>query len=166
MHRYDVDVDAVVWSGTFLGETPDRMSGPARDLEHHITQCASKFVNAIRFGAVLGSGRQSLTHLVVWACKNVRKPVGAGSRYPHVKLQSQVWMYGTLGMQRHLERKMVVHSNLPAVALLKRVYMCDVGNVKARRQPCSSRPDPASAAGTCELMQRVAPRACSSAPLK
>jgi hypothetical protein len=49
MHRYDVDVDAVVWSGTFLGETPVRMSATTRDHGDQISQCACQLTNTISF---------------------------------------------------------------------------------------------------------------------
>ena len=65
MHRYDVDVDAVVWNGTFLGETPVSMSGLPGILKikspnaHRISRTPS------HLGAVLEYGNASLTRLVV-----------------------------------------------------------------------------------------------------
>lgn len=57
MHRYDVDVDAVMWTGTFLGETPVRISGLLGSLEikrpnaHRDLRTPSPFSSALRFGS-------------------------------------------------------------------------------------------------------------------
>ena len=65
MHRYDVDVDAVVWSGTFLGETPVRMSGLPGMLEIKLPNAHQSSRTPSHLGAALEFESASLTHLVV-----------------------------------------------------------------------------------------------------
>ena len=65
MHRYDVDVDAVVWSGTFLGETPVEMSGLPGILKIKSPNAHRGLRTPSHLGAVLEFGSASLTHLVM-----------------------------------------------------------------------------------------------------